>query len=69
MTRQRSAPSLTTPALPVSAGSRAWRQNVIEATLADVVERTAERKPGETGLPIIGEVVRPRAQLDWFRPA
>jgi siroheme synthase len=41
---------------------------VIEATLADVVQRTAEIKPGETGLLIVGEVVRLRAKLDWFDP-
>ena len=42
------------------------RQNVIEATLTDVVARTAELKPGETGLLIVGEVVRLRARLQWF---
>jgi uroporphyrin-III C-methyltransferase len=57
----------TTPVAVIRHGTTP-RQHVIEATLADVVERTAEIKPGETGLLIVGEVVRLREQLDWFDP-
>ena len=42
------------------------RQDVIEATLANVLERSAAIQPGETGLLIVGEVVRLRQRLNWF---
>lgn len=45
------------------------RQDVIEANLADLVERCAGLPPGETGLLIVGEVVRLRRTLGWFKPA
>jgi uroporphyrin-III C-methyltransferase / precorrin-2 dehydrogenase / sirohydrochlorin ferrochelatase len=55
----------TTPVAIVRHGTTA-RQDVLVATLADVVERARQIKPGETGLLIVGEVVRLREKLAWF---
>ena len=42
------------------------RQDVIVATLGDVVDHTRHLKVGETGLLIVGEVVRLRERLQWY---
>jgi uroporphyrin-III C-methyltransferase / precorrin-2 dehydrogenase / sirohydrochlorin ferrochelatase len=58
----------TTPVAIVRHGTTP-RQDVLLATLADVVERARQLKPGETGLLIVGEVVRLHDKLAWFPPA
>jgi uroporphyrin-III C-methyltransferase / precorrin-2 dehydrogenase / sirohydrochlorin ferrochelatase len=55
----------TTPVAVVRHGTTP-RQDIIVASLADVVERTRHLAPGETGLLIVGEVVRLRDQLAAF---
>ena len=44
------------------------RQRVIEGTLGDLPKRVSAEELRPPGLLIIGEVVRLRGKLDWFRP-
>ena len=58
----------TTPCAVIRHGTTP-RQDVIEAALADLVASCAALPPRETGLLIVGEVVRLRRRLGWFTPA
>ena len=57
----------TTPIALVRQGTTA-RQRVIEGTLEDLPRRVGGEDLRPPGLLIIGEVVRLRGKLDWFRP-
>ena len=57
----------TTPVAIIRHGTTP-RQDVIASTLSQVVADTAALKPGETGLLIVGDVVRLRQRLQWFSP-
>ena len=58
--------SAGTPAAVIGSGTTG-RQTVVEGTLADIAERAAGVETPATI--VIGEVVRLRAQLDWFSRA
>lgn len=59
--------SKATPLAAIQHGTTP-RQRVVVSTLAVAAENAVVPDSGETGLIIVGEVVKLRSQLDWFIP-
>ena len=57
---------ITMPAALVEEGTQP-SQRVITGTLADLADKVAAAAPSGASLLIVGEVVKLRERLDWFR--